>query len=154
MAVDDRLRQPGRARAVEHPERVVERHLLEGELSLLPAGARGRPSGSLAEAGERRLRVEVAEQHRVRDRRQRGEQLLHDGEPVEVLASVAVAVHGQEHLRLDLREAVDHAAGAEVRRARDQIAPIDAHASCAAIASGMFGRYATTRSPGADAEAP
>ena len=30
----------------------------------------------------------------------------------------------------------------------DQIAPIEARASCAAMASGMFGRYATTRWPG------
>ena len=29
MPVDDRLRQPGRARRVEHPQRVVERHGLE-----------------------------------------------------------------------------------------------------------------------------
>jgi hypothetical protein len=34
---------------------------------------------------------------------------------VEILAAIAIAVHAEEHLRLDLGEAVDDAAGAEVR---------------------------------------
>ena len=39
-------------------------------------------------------------------------------EAVEVLAAVAVAVHGEHHLGLDLGEAVDDAGDAEVGRAR------------------------------------
>jgi hypothetical protein len=35
MAVDDRLRKPRRAGAVEHPERVVERHLRERQRSVV-----------------------------------------------------------------------------------------------------------------------
>ena len=94
MAVHDRLRQPGRAAAEEHVERVVERHGLEGELA-----ARGPLGGD-----------------RVLERRQAG---LDRGDllaPVDRLAAVRVAVDRDEHLRLDLREAVDHAARAELRR--------------------------------------
>ena len=40
-----------------------------------------------------------------------------DVEPVVVAAAVAVAVHGEEHSRLDLREPVDDARHAEVGRA-------------------------------------
>ena len=103
LAVDDRLRQPGGARRVQDPQRVVERDALEGQLArlleaVLPARA-----------------VEVAEAH------QPAADLLvdaaHGVRAVEVAAVVAVAVDGQQHLRLDLREAVDHRAGAEVRRA-------------------------------------
>ena len=73
VAVHDRLRQAGRARAVEHPERVVERHLLEARAATpSPPRAELVPARSPAPRPvERRLRVEVAEQHRVLDRRQR-----------------------------------------------------------------------------------
>ena len=46
-----------------------------------------------------------------------GRSLRDDVAAVEVLAAVAVAVDGEQHLRLDLREAVDDAARAEVGRA-------------------------------------
>ena len=52
VAVHDRLRQTGRARAVEDPERVVERHLLEGELSALTRGAEVVPADRAPEASE------------------------------------------------------------------------------------------------------
>ena len=53
------------------------------------------------------------------DRRQLGQDRLHDLAAVEILAAVAVPVEGEQHLRLDLREAIDHAARAELgRRAR------------------------------------
>ena len=89
------------------------------------------------------------------DRRQRGEQLLHDGEPVEVLASVAVAVDGQSSTfgSICAKRSITLRAPKSGEQL-DQIAPIDAHASCAAIASGMFGRYADHPIAGADAEAP
>ena len=118
MAVHDRLRQPRRARAVEHPERMIRRHAARTRAARPRRWRRSssQPSASPSPA-ERRIRVEVAEHDRVLDRRQRREQLLTTAEPVEVLAAVAVAVDGEQHLRLDLGEAVDHAPGAEVRRA-------------------------------------
>jgi hypothetical protein len=83
---------------------VVERHPLELQLravaqeAVLPAGA-----------------VEVAERDELA-----ADLLVDAGDgvrAVEVAAVVAVAVDGEQHLRLDLREAVDHAARAEVGRA-------------------------------------
>ena len=89
---------PGR---VEDPERVVEGDLLELERrglgqQLVPA---------------RR------DHHRVLERRDRRRDLANALAAVEVLAAVAVAVGREQHLRLDLGEAVDHGRGAELRRA-------------------------------------
>ena len=56
-----------------------------------------------------------------------------------VAAAVAVAVEGEQHARLDLREAVDDIlAHAEVREQLDQVAPRLAQAWNATIASMMF----------------
>ena len=90
---------------VEDPQRVVERHRLEleravPEEAVLPAAA-----------------VEVAERDRLGRRSPRAIAAT-VGAPVEVLAAVAVAVDREQHLRLDLREAVDHAAAAELGRRR------------------------------------
>ena len=41
---------------------------------------------------------------------------LDDGAAIEVPAAIAVAVDRQQHLRLDLGEAIDDAGGAEIRR--------------------------------------
>ena len=106
LTVDDRLRQPGRARAVEHPQRMVEgqrgkRQLPRAEEPVLPA----------------RL-LEVAELHDALERRDRVGDPLDHRPAVEVLATVAVAVDREQHLRLDLREAIDHAARAELGRCR------------------------------------
>ena len=108
LRVHDRLRQAGRARGVEDPHRVVERHALELELLV---GGRERLV-PVAPAG-----VEVAERHRVLERGHLALHALDQLAAVVVLAAVAVAVDGQQHLRLDLGEAVDDRARAEVRRA-------------------------------------
>ena len=116
VPVHDRLRQPGGAGGVDHPERVRERHLLELRLVLVSPGAEFFPA---RHAGTRR--VELAEQAHQHHRGQAGQGRRDLGQhrgAGELLAVVPVAVAGDEHLRLDLREPVDHAARAEVRRAR------------------------------------
>src|SRR4029077_14641055 len=101
LPVDDRFRQARRARAVEHPERMVEGKLCELELSRrelpIPSGERGDPEGPL-------------------NGRQLPLQLREGFAPVEVPSAVAVAVPGEQHLRLDLGETVDDAANAELGR--------------------------------------
>ena len=67
---------------------------------------------------------------------------------VEVLAAVAVAVDREQHLRLICAKRSITLRAPKSGEQLDQIAPIDAQARNAATASGMFGRYATTRSPG------
>src|SRR5207253_2597404 len=102
LAVNDRLRQARRAGAVEHPERMVKRELRELELG----------GGKIPLAAG-----EVREDEGLFDGR---ELALERGDrvgAVEVLAPVAVAVDREQHLRLDLREAVDDAADAELGRA-------------------------------------
>src|SRR5207248_11054563 len=57
---------------------------------------------------------EVGQHYEVLDAGQPGEDALHDLAAVEVAPAVAVAVHGEHHLGLDLGEAVDHTARAEL----------------------------------------
>ena len=64
------------------------------------------------------LLVQVGHQHRALHRRQLLEHALDALDRVDALAGVVVAVAGEQHLRRDLTEAVEHAADAEVGRAR------------------------------------
>ena len=117
VPLDDRLRQAGGPRGVEDPERVVERHLLEGEFGTCARIAQFVPADRVLEPAEVGLRVHVGEDHRVLEGRHLALEPRDNVEPVEVAAAVAVAVDREEDLRLDLREAVDDARGAEVGRA-------------------------------------
>ena len=137
VTVHDRLRQPGRARREEHVEGVVERHGLELE----------RPG--LAQQIAPAVGV-IAVRHldHVLDRRQ----------PRRDRGDLRPAVDA----RLPERVAIDRRAAPWARSARAgrsrcgrrtrattlaQIAPRLAVARNATSVSGMFGRYATTRSP-------
>ena len=80
-----------------------------------PSSSEVVPADRLLEAIELRLVVEVAEDDRPLERRHRLLERADDVEPVVVAAAVAVAVDGEQHSRLDLREPVDDAAA---RRSR------------------------------------
>ena len=108
LALDDRLRQAGRTGAVQHPQRVVERHLRERQLGI------GRAEKPVLPAAA----VQVAEADDLRQPAHLGGDPLDDLRAVEVLAAVAVAIDRQQHLGLDLHEPVDHAARAELGRRR------------------------------------
>ena len=110
MAVDDRLRLAGGARGEQHAQRVRERDRLEREISRFREQlGPGRRVGQCVRA--------VGDVHDVLDGRQPGADLGDLLAAVDVLGAVAVAGDGQQHLRLDLPEPVDHAAGAELRGA-------------------------------------
>ena len=117
MPVDDRLREPGRAGAVEDPERVVEGDVCEGKRLVVPLGRERLPGRRRPERPERGIRVEVGQDDRPLEAGHRVLQRPDDVEPVVVAPAVAVAVDGEQEARLDLREAVDDAARAEVRGA-------------------------------------
>jgi hypothetical protein len=102
LAVDDRLRQPSGPAGVQDPQRVVERQWSELE----------RPVGQEAFLPARAVQVAQAHEPAADPGVDLGDHLP----PVEVPAAVAVAVHGEQDLRLDLGEAVDHRAGAELGR--------------------------------------
>ena len=99
-------------------------------------------------------RDEDGDQHRVLERRQRAPAARAiDVAPVEVLAAVAVAVDGDEHLGLDLGEAVDQAARRRSRASSTtRSRPMLAQARKATTASGMFGRYGDDPVAATDAE--
>ncbi len=117
LALDDRLRQAGGAGGVEDPERVVEGDALEGRLGALASREQLLPARRVAQRREVGVGVEVGEDDGALEARhrllQRGDRLA----AVEVPAAVAVAVDGEQHLGLDLGEAVDDACRAEVGRA-------------------------------------
>ena len=106
VALDDRLRQPGRAAGVQDPQRVVEVHRLEHERRLRRPRRETRPPSRprRGSPGARASRRRASGSPRRRA-------------AVEIAAAVAIAVDGEQHRRLDLGEAVDHRARAEVRRA-------------------------------------
>ena len=121
MAVHDRLGQAGGAAGIDDPQRMIERQPLRLERrcrhrrrATVPA-----PSRSTGQRLQRRVgRTEIAMHDEVLHARQRGAQFLHHVGAVEVLAAVADAVAGDQHLRLDLLEAVEHGGGAHVGRAQ------------------------------------
>ena len=110
VAVDDRLRQAGGARRVEDPERVVEgeRRRTRARESAGPEEARP-PSRCRRGSRSRTVRSSPGISAAIASTIVGA---------VEVAPAVAVAVDREQDLRLDLREAVDHAAGAELRRRR------------------------------------
>lgn len=114
VAVHDRLGQPGGARGVENVQRVVERHRRERQRLV---GRRGQLGPAQRAVLRRRLRVEVGDADGVPQRRQGGPDRCDLGAPVHRLVAVAVAVHGDQHCRLDLLPPVGDAAGAELGRA-------------------------------------
>ena len=74
MAVDDRLRQPGRARRVQHPQRVIER--ARARIAAARSGPASRSSQrQLARAAADGVAVEIRDQDRPLQRRQLGSQL-------------------------------------------------------------------------------
>ena len=113
VPVDDRLRQAGRARREEDVQGVRERQGVELERPRL---------------GEQLLPADGVREHVVRpadvghvDEGLEGRQPLADRRhllaAVDELVAEAVAGHGQEHLRLELPQAVEDAAHAELGRA-------------------------------------
>src|SRR5258708_2314593 len=117
-AVHDAFRRARRAGREQDEHRVLEGQLGVVDIRRLiapqPLGQRDR----LRDVGDVDPRVVVRHDHHLAQRRQ----LLGDGahalERVVALAVVAVAVGAEQHFRLDLAEAVEHALDAEVGRAR------------------------------------
>ena len=109
-AVDDALRLAGGTGGVHHVQRVVERQAgeIEGRLGMLAAGPR---DGVL----------DVAEQGHPQEVLDGADCALYGVRPfadVEPLATVVVAVAGDQHLGLDLSEPVERPLDTEVGRAR------------------------------------
>ncbi len=92
---------------------MVEGDLLEGELGPRPRGRQLLPGDRPDRRGL--IREEVGQHDRMLHGGQLGADRREHLGAVEVLACVAVPVHRQQHLRLDLGEAVDHAARPELR---------------------------------------
>ena len=110
VAVHDRLRAAGRPGREQDEQRMVERHLLELERAGLCHHVA--PGQRVVD----RL-VAVRDVHDALERRQRGADRRDLLAPVDHLRAVAVARDREEHLRLELHQAVDHAARAELGRA-------------------------------------
>ena len=116
LRLDDGLGQAGGAGGVEHPQRVAEGHLLED-------GGSSESAAAEVSAGplQRALGGGRAQQRDVNDGAEAGQFAAEFGDglaAVVFLAAVAVSVDGEQHGGLDLLEAVQDAAGAEVGRAR------------------------------------
>ena len=113
-AMHDALGHAGRAGRVEDEGRVIERQLLERERRRAIAEV-GEHHG-VVDRVERGLLVHVGHEHDALDARDLFLDRAHGRHAIERLARVAIAVGGEQHLRRDLTEAIEHAARAEVRR--------------------------------------
>ena len=104
VSVDDRLRDAGRAGREQHVERVVERHRVELERPVL--GDQRVPVGRAGDVDD------------VLERRQRGGDRRRPRRARSIaLVAEVVAVDREQHLGLELRQPVDHAARPELGRA-------------------------------------
>ena len=116
MRVRNGLGNAGRARRIQHPDRMFERHRVEGEFrhvgaeGVVPQNATGQGLACI-------LGLEVGYQHQLFDRGQLFADGLHVALFVKGLPIILVAVDGKEHLRFDLLEAVDNAVDPEIGRA-------------------------------------
>ena len=112
VPVDDRLRAARRPRREEHEQRVVEGHGLERERAGL-----GEQLVPRARARQPVVAVPERDVHDVLEGRKGRANRRHLLAPVDRAVPEAVAPDRQQHLRLELREPVDHAARAELGRA-------------------------------------
>ena len=106
LPVDDRLREAGGARASRAPRAGGRTGAGRTRARRLLGARRGSPRPSPSRRGSRARRRAQPISPAIPATTSRA---------VEVLAAVAVAVDREQHLRLDLGEAVDHAARAELR---------------------------------------
>jgi len=114
VAVNDGLGQAGGAAGIDDPDRMVERHPLRfegGSCSVVARGGLVEPGIGLHRAAQ------AAQADQVLHRRQPRAQLGDHFRAVVGLVGVAHAVAGDQHLGLDLAEAVEHRVRAHVRRA-------------------------------------
>ena len=128
VAVHDGLGQTGGAARIDDPQRVVKRqpHRLEGlHLGVLTRGD-GRHLHAAAHIAVGQIQcAQVVVHDDVLHAGQSIAQLLHHTHAVKISAAIAHPVYRDQHLGLDLFEAVEHGVGAHVGRAN---APHTAHA--------------------------
>ena len=122
-AVHHALRQAGGARGVHDVERVIERRGGANVASWRAARAADATQSSHVTAPRMRRDVRpAAVRYGTTTTRSisgiRSRDLADAGQAVDLLPGVAIAVGAEQHPRLDLPEAVEHAVGAEVGRAR------------------------------------
>ena len=123
-AVHDALGHARRARRVQDVERMIERQLRVVDRTRRRTARATRPTATASRTSPGR-RIRRSARGRARRRRARptaaratiSRDLVEDRHD---LAVVVVAVDREQHARLDLAEAVDHALHAEVRRARGE----------------------------------
>jgi hypothetical protein len=108
--VHDALRYAGRAGGVQDEHGMIERQLLEGQRRATSAEVAERDGA----ARQRRFLTQHGNEHDTLDARNTLLHGLHCRQAIDHLAGVTITVRGEQHLRRDLPEAVDHAACAEV----------------------------------------
>ena len=119
MTVRDRFRQPRGAGREQDPQRRVELDVLEAELVF----RHGRmieqrfPQHCVLRRQHAIVPIQVRQVDHALERRQAADDLLHLRAAAERLAAILVAIYAKQDLRGQLREAVQHAARAEVRPA-------------------------------------
>ena len=116
--VNDALGHPGGAAGIQNVERLGkgqggERRAAGWLADVVPVGGRDH-RGKL---GQTRLHATVGHHDQLLQAAQLRQDFRQLAAHIQLLAGVAITAAGDQHPRLDLAEAVDHALRAEVRRA-------------------------------------
>ena len=118
VAVHNRFGQTGGAAGIDNPQRVIKRQperLKRPCRLIVRSGCQSEINavGDGVQRCQRQAQIVVHDQ--VRHRRQRRTQFGHDHRAVKIASAVGDAVTGNQHLGLDLLEAVQHRIDAHVR---------------------------------------
>jgi len=114
--VHDALWHAGGAGRIHDVDRMIERQHFELRRMVFAAGEIV-PRHGAAQSVERQRVAGVGHHDELLDARNLLEHAAHLRQAVEALAAVAVRIGREQHFRLDLAEAVDHAVDTEIRRA-------------------------------------
>ena len=114
MPVDDALGRARGARGIENGEGVIERHLFEVDAVM---GCRHHllPGHGIPQPPRVAVLVRPGNDDDVPDARHGIQNLRHPWPAVEMAAAIKIAVGGDQHLRVNLAEAVEDAPGSEIR---------------------------------------
>ena len=115
VAVDDALGRARGARGIEDGKWVIERHLLEVD-AVVGCCHHLLPGHGVPQTPHVACLVHPGNDDDMSDAGHGLQNLRHPGPAVEMAAAIGIAIGGDQHLRVDLAEAVEDAPGSEIRR--------------------------------------
>lgn len=140
MPVDNTFRDACRPGGKEDKQRMIERNPRKGDLLGLKIGYKITGADRVLKILRLESRTRKGNNHGLFQTLQRGLNILDLGQAIHHLPVIIISVNGNQNLRLNLPETVNHPCTPKSGEAEDQIAPRETAARAAIIVSGMLGR--------------